>query len=522
MLMKAGSVQREILGVVDGIGDLEQSADNQAGVLLLVSSLAFLLPAFAAWRTTRSWHASFFGALAVICALNQACSQDMPLLMGSHITCTPLAESLFSHAHSACVCFCSLQLAFLVLGPEDPRMQWIGYQGAVPIAQTPWDVMVVARALPIAAICLFQCAHAHWGLMDVHWHAALLIETLLIVCPALFWMHPSRRGKAPEVLLRTNFWRRLLRHGLAPLAALLWALTDIGAPHHQLLSAVWQLVVAVLAFHALQSVLAAPGALTAREPEAAPAGESHIAHVLLGSVALVTLPAVALAAGFGWCGDGPVSPGWLPSAVDVPCKTWAHFVATAAVPTAAAAAAAFWLIGSTGTSTPPWATSTAKVGGGWEDDTAGLTRMEPGKLLGCRLGYSGIGFGLVGGFVMHLNSGNDGTHLLFGVVSLSLLAMAMTLTVLSSTSVVPGFWLRRNFTVFVCSPLLSIHALLILTDQLIPKKHALPSVVHAFAEYITICLLALWPLTWAAEVQDTWRSKANGTFNWPATSWRFV
>jgi len=516
MLMKHASVSHEILGVVDGIGGLEESADHQAEVLLLLSSFAFILPAFVAWRTTRSWHTSFFATLAVVCALHQACSDGMPPLMGTRFTCKPVAASLLSHFHTSMVCVCSLQLAFLVLGPEDPRMQWIGHQSSVPIAQAPWDVMVVARALPIVAICLFQCVHAHWGLVDAPWHAALLIESLLIVCPALFWMHPLRRGKAPEVLLRAKFWRRLMRHGLASLAALLWALTILGAPGHQLLSAVLQLLVAVLACHALQSVLAAPGALTAREPEPAPAGESHIAHVLLGSVALVSLPAVALAGGFGWCGDGPASPGWLPSAVDVPCKTWAHFVATAAVPTAAAASAAFWLIGSTGTSSPPWATSSR------DDVTVEMAQVDPRKQLGCRLGYSGIGFGLLGGLVMHISPSNDGTHLLFGVVALSLLAIAMTLTVLSSTSVSPGFWLRRNFTVFVCSPLLSVHALLILADQLIPKKHALPSVIHAFAEYITICLLALWPLTWAAEVQETWHAKASGTFHWPATSWRFA
>merc|ERR1719487_2012127 len=98
----------------------------------------------------------------------------------------------------------------------------------------------------------------------------------------------------------------------------------------------------------------------------------------------------------------------------------------------------------------------------------------------------------------------------------------MALTVLSADPSNQRFRFRRCLTMLLCLPMMVVHMMLMLADQCLPTSYQVPHAIYAISEYIVVLLLAVWPLTWAAEVQDTWQRNTSGNFAWPVTPWRFA
>merc|ERR1719263_732742 len=97
----------------------------------------------------------------------------------------------------------------------------------------------------------------------------------------------------------------------------------------------------------------------------------------------------------------------------------------------------------------------------------------------------------------------------------------MVMAVLRADSSTSNFNFRWLVTMLVCIPIMVLHVGLELVSLMLPKAQFLPSWVPAIAEYAAILTLALWPLTWVEEVQDTWQRNVSGAFTWPTTAWRF-
>lgn len=114
------------IAVAVGTSEFEKHAagmpDDAMALFLIFAGLGFLYPALTALRLGRHWHGGVFAIMAMLCVayqymvMNFKVADIQPLLI--------LAQHGWSY-------FCLLQTLFMVLGPEDPSMQWIDYQGAV-------------------------------------------------------------------------------------------------------------------------------------------------------------------------------------------------------------------------------------------------------------------------------------------------------------------------------------------------------------------------------------------------------
>jgi hypothetical protein len=246
-----------------------------------------------------------------------------------------------------------------------------------------------------------------------------------------------------------------------------------------------------------------------------------VAHVLMGSVALVLLPTTIVASTFNFCsGDTQSSPS-LASAMS--CQPGGYFVAIAAVPAFSAAAVVFWIIDTTTaartiTSGVPYDVKSWETLKQWEPRQRAL-----GKHVGCLLGYMGAFCGLVGALTMRGTPLQLLVSLFCNILSLGMLILAASLTVLCSDPSVPGYSIRLHFTYLFLTPLVVVNVACSLSSSssLNHDNTYFPWSVQALTEYLTLVALALWPLTWAAEVQEERKRKDNGCFSWPTTPWRF-
>lgn len=457
--------------------------------------------------------------------------------MGTHMRCSSMATHLLTHAFFMWVYFCFLQMAFLVMGPEDPHMQWLSIQAAPgsPCSSTPhhapMDAVVIARVIPAVVLCIFHFMHASWDTEEIHWQSLLLNELLLLACSIGFWLHRSRQARAADVLIRFKYWHRLLHHGFIPAMMLFWMFCIMGFADFQAMHSMWHIVLALFAVSLLRTVLLGESTSPSAKVFDLSSHNPNVAHVLLGGVALIVLPTAVIGASFDWCSSG--EPHWPTISMATLCQPGGYFVAIVSVPAFTGVATVFWLIDSTAATktswlqfhaTKPWEAQNEKSDHlhGSRESVINPQQLALGKRLGCCLGYAGAFFGLVAALIMKGTAIQNVLNLFFSIMSLGLIMIAMALTVLSSDPSTQNFRFRRCLTMLVCLPMMILHMMLILADQCLPSHYQIPHSLYAMTEYLVVLLLSVWPLTWAAEVQDTWQRNASGTFAWPITPWRFV
>jgi len=538
MYPNAGAVSTGILGVVGEMGEMERSVDVNSQVgLVFVTSFVFLIPAFSAWRMKRIWHCCLFCAMALVCASYHYCSVEAPKELGmraSNMRCSATATHLLTHVFFFAIHFCFLQLAFLVLGPEDPHMQWLGLQAtpgspsSMMPQHAPLDAVVVARILPAAALFAFHLAHASWNTDEIHWQSLLLNELLLLVCSAAFWMHRSRQARAADVLIRFKYWHRLLHNGLIPAMILFWIFCIMGFTDRQALHAMWHVFVALLAHSLLRTVLLEDSTSPSAKVFDLSPHNPIVAHVLLGSVALIVLPTAVIAASFDWCSTGTSQ--WPTISTATLCQPGGYFVAIVAVPAFAGVATVFWLVASTAGSKTSWlqfhsrsiGETHKEKGTGSQQSVFNSQQLALGKSLGCTLGYAGAFFGLLAALIMKGTPIRNILNLFCSIMAIGCFMIAMTLTVLSSDVCTRVCRIRRHLTLLVCVPMMTLHMMLILADQCLSSRFEIHHSVYACTEYAVVLLLVAWPLTWATEVQDAWQRNASALFAYPSTAWRFA
>lgn len=529
MYPNAGSVSTGLLGVANDISSVAPAVDfGSQNSLVLAASLAFLIPAFTAWRMKRIWHCSLFVLMAGVCTAHTYCSPAMSqkLVLNADVQqfrCSIAATPLITRAFFACANFCALQMAFLVMGPEDPHMQWLDMQtlsgnpSSVQPFHAPFDAVMAARVVPAVLLGAFHF-HAAQDTEEIYWQSLLLNELLLVVCGFAFWSQQARRKRAADVLVRFKYWHRLLHHGFIPAMMLFWIFCIIGFADLQALHSMWHVVVALFATSLLRTVLLGESASPSAKVYDPSPHNPNVAHVLLGGVGLTVLPTSVIGASFDWCSTG--KPHWPTIAAATVCQPGGYFVAIVAVPALACAAAVFWLINSTSVQ-KAWDKESAGCAG-WQESAFNSHRREWGRRLGCFLGYTGVLFGLSAILIMRSSPIWSVMNLFCTVVSLGLIMIAMALTVLSADASLASFQGRRTFTMGACLPAMAFHMMLILVGQCSPVQYKLvPQSMYAITEYIILLLLSAWPLTWLADIQETWQHKTRSNFAWPTTTWRF-
>eukprot|EP00929_Paragymnodinium_shiwhaense_P098111 TRINITY_DN59655_c0_g1_i1.p1 TRINITY_DN59655_c0_g1~~TRINITY_DN59655_c0_g1_i1.p1 ORF type:complete len:610 (+),score=58.03 TRINITY_DN59655_c0_g1_i1:271-1830(+) len=256
--------------------------------------------------------------MTVVCTMYHYCDADGAGRAFGHsdlTACSPLATDALTRADHALALFCFVQMAFLMLGPEDNFLQRIGHATGKEYprkkdAVVPLDVWLFARALPMVALSLLVVKHPPRG--DFHWFAAVLCVCLLLLGTVIFWSHRGRRRHAPQVLLQTPYWRRLGTIFVLPqLLALIFMLS--GASNSEPMHACWHVVLAGLAtfgFHCAYNMHDAITVALGRPPSkvrdgnvfvAAPANPSIVLWCMQGLAfcGVVAVGAIMGDAGFG-------------------------------------------------------------------------------------------------------------------------------------------------------------------------------------------------------------------------------
>lgn len=500
-----------VLGaVLDVVQPTRTSADPGAtdeglrlavSLLLVVTSFAFVVPAHTSFCLGRLWHAAVFMLMTTVCFFYHICDTDLPLSLGAEAGCPGSMRHALTLADHGWAYFCFLQMAFLVLGPEDPVMQWIDHpmvrdRPACALAMPPpWDVVAVMRLLPAAAMGAFLCLYTSWE--DFHWQCILLSDVLLLCGCLSFWLHQDRRANISKVLIRLRFWRRIWNHCVLPMLLASFVFIAMETADSGAMHAVWHLVVAALAVSIIRTVhshgLDTPSA-EAEELVDASSRNPIVVQALLGSVALLGVPTILASLVL----DMLAVHSWRWPMVSMPTsqRPGGYVMAIGALPALVALAAAFWLIRS----------------------TTGPQHSEPeeivvSKQLGCSVGYAAVVFGFLA--VAANGAMFPTTHVLCLIVSLCLLIVAMLLTTLSIRHpLAPESRWRCLLTLVTILVITSFVTLLLLAQQYIPNSYSIPHPMLAASEYAALVLSTLWPLTWGPEVQARWQTRKAWTMLW--------
>jgi hypothetical protein len=469
--------------------------DGSTALLLFITSLAFLAPARAAFNLGRLWHAWVFLLMAVVCAADHVCNSDLHPQLG------PAGEILsqwLALAHHGWSYFCFLQVAFLVLGPEDPHLQWIDHpvahdmpKSSLPMA-APLHAIVLARLLPIGAIALFLCCFSSQE--DFSWQFFILTEVLLLFVCAAFWMHRDRRSSMPKVLLRMRFWRRLWNYCALPglLTAFIWVLTE--SADSKVVQAFLPVLLAVLATRVIHVVYDSNGDLNNEAPIMNVSPQNQvIARFLLGSTALFGLPTLIVSLLLDWWSVGFWR--WPMVCMSTRLRPSGYFAIIGFLPTFMAQAVAFRLIRSTSSN--------------MSDNTEEIVLS---KQLGCMIGYTSVLFGLL--TLALPQPVFPYLHTFCVIAFLCLMMVAVVLTTLSARQpLAAGARTRFVLMLAIFTSVMVFLTLLILVQQLIPNTYGIPYPLLAAVEYVTLALPMLWPTTWGFEVQARWQThKAWHTF----------
>lgn len=516
--------------------------------LVVVTSAAFLIPAGVSWRASRYWHAWLFTSMSMICAVYHFCDTDMPLLLGANETCGDSVLHMLTLLDHGWAYFSVFQVGLIVLGPEDPYLQWMDMDPSenpsyVTLARWPsTDVLMYARILPAIAMCIFLACYNSWA--DFHWHCMLLCVLMSVICCIMFWSSMSRRHRAVEVLLRQQYWTRLYRLCCVPLTASALFFIAMEGLHSLVLHALWHIVVASFAVSVLHDV-AVHGARPANRVFDTSARNPFVAHYLLLGVVVCALPTILLSFAVDWL-MSPTGWRWPTLSMVGMRRPGCHILTIGCIPTLLAHACTYWLVSSTlmypyrqKGDTPSWAQwwasqlaetkidkSWPSLGSekwpffwGWLRDPASWAYFN--KQSGCTVGYMSALLGVVVLAVQELQIFSH-LHMLVNALCFCATVSAVLLTTISSTSFkVPGVRLRWVLAAALVVLSMALLVLLVLDTWSTPGAESVTHTAYSCTEYIVLILLSAWPLTWKVEVEDAWIQRTAERFEWPSTSFRF-
>lgn len=525
---------------LDFVTDIQPSSDLTS-VLLVASSLAFLVPGFGALRLGKFWFAWLYCGLAITSACSHACATGSSSNRQGPAMCSANMSKALAVATQVWACFSFLQTAFLLLGPEDPQLQNLGEHrvndaescdstnGPNMQRRVPREVIVITRGLPLAVLTVFHSAPFFTVEEPVQlssFMSALITELLMVCCLGFFWSNSLRRDEAAEVLLRLKYWHRLMHHGIIPSMLLCWLSCIMVFTSSKGVHFMWHIALAGFAVSILRTVIQDDSSDEEFDTKAlsdTSAQNPIVSHLLLGAVAITVIPTACVRASFNWCNEDR----WhraTPDGYEI-CLPISDITTLASVPIFAAIAAIFWLIRTTSLCSNLWMQLAVGAAGiSKRRDVEGPPEMRQralGLRLGCSLGALGSLFGLLAVLAMTVPWQQDIIGLLFGTLSTVMLVVAMVLTVLSSDPSGKGYGLRHAFTFYICIPLMAIYGFFGFLLHCGSPAMAPPTALVTSTEVFTAAVLCVWPMAWAFEVREQGLGKSAGNFAWPVTQWRF-
>mmetsp|Transcript_140455 Transcript_140455/g.261852 ORF Transcript_140455/g.261852 Transcript_140455/m.261852 type:complete len:554 (-) Transcript_140455:57-1718(-) len=231
-------------------------------MFLVVSSFCFLVPAIYASWAGHWFHAVMFVVMTIVCTVYHVC--DAKSYLGEP-ECKVLPQ--LTYADHVCAYYCFMQMSFLLLGVEDPRMhaavreadsnrdvlQPALQKGVARQSLPPMDVILFSRIIPAFGILWFLQSFTSWG--NFHFNMIIIWICLVILVSGVFWLQRERRSFAQTVFLRAGFWMRFVSIGMIPSLCCTALFVSVQrAAHGRVIHSVWHIVDAVLATNLQRTV----------------------------------------------------------------------------------------------------------------------------------------------------------------------------------------------------------------------------------------------------------------------------
>jgi len=496
-----------------------------ADYLMILSSLALLAPAKYAFNAGRPWHAALFATMAIICTVYHVCDAKDSKLLSSSVQCKHGLHFLTLADHG-CAYFCFVQMALLLLGPEDHNLQWPhdASTSRKPWPRVPANVAIHSRALPLLSILLFLVFYSDWS--KFHYRMTLLCVAMVLNGFAQFWLSQSQSEHAPKVLFRAVFWRRLASLGFVPLLAclVLFVFMESLSFGSGFAHSAWHVLVAALAvnvqrtiYHSIADPLQTILGLLQKQP---PVSDIHslaptnpaVAHWLLGGPAFtasLTLLATYVTASM----TSSTDLGWPVLGVDTLQWQCGYILAIGALFTCFSFAITWGLIG---TVHKDEVDKSSRLHSHFTMGHDAESRMNR-SLLGSILGWVSAACGL---FIAVSSAEGVSVHLrTLAVVgmpwtaAMSTLLFAFSDPCATSKAPSPVVTFRQGIAAIIAVASTGFVASLSMLQHYgslgVFQHTSLPTAwqMMAASQYCTIALLAAFPLTYAAHVHDRWKTK---------------
>jgi len=514
--------------------------------MVLVTSASFLVPACMAWRSSRYWHAWLFTSMSMICAVYQFCDTDMPLLLGSEESCGAGALQLLTLLDNGWVYFCMYQILLMVLGPEDPFLQVRDSQryneNSCEKLRPQWpsmEVIIGSRLVPAFGMFVFLSSHPSWK--SFHWHCIILCNFMCLLSCLGFWGHPHRRGWMQEVLLRKNYWQRLVSLCTLPFCGALLFFLFVEAVRSMVTLALYHVLIASFAVTVMQDVGNPGWKASHNVTEQSTRSNPFVAHQLLKAVAIFAIPTLFSTLSVDWLWMDHWR--WPTLSMAAAARPGCYVLTIGGMPSLIACATTFWLISSTishpyrieNETWKQWWTaqlSSSKHEQLWPEQT-GTTRWpfirqffrdsaqwsHVSKQVGCNIGYGSVLLGVLVAVIREGTPAWNFLHTSMTVMFFISMWVAVVLTTISTPWTVPNSRSRHILALILTLLILGLSALFVLVNwRNVTSLHGL----YASTEYLILVLFAIWPMTWTAEVRDSWFQRSTDSFEWPKTSWRFA
>lgn len=435
-----------------------------------VACMVYILPLLVVARSKRYWQTVLFTCFALLIAFYHT----LDILDPSG---TMRCHDFVVRAASVTTCLSVIQVALVVLGPEDP---WVHKNFDTGLMEAPFDVLICGRVIPAAVLVLVFFL----GNNECPWcSGSLCVSWLLCAASTTFWLATvERRIMARDVLLRKRFWAHVLLLFILPVT--FFVLVDmIFAQKPPLIMAVRHVIAAFGAASALKSHLC--------ENQFVDYSVSNpmIMHWLLSSCLVIFLPMmvsvlVADARSYAWR--------W-PTLSMASESGIGRFVFLLGTPfLCLAAVTVFWIIGLALPNTD------ISMGSGNFS-----YRQKFLHAWGCHLGYVSIFFGVLVAMFPQTTVVPPLVHIsvtcIFFISSLTCVWLTTAAAIGQNTSTMPAVRLVTTITI---TALLFAHVILFcFVNEKLPNSFGFRHSTYAIVEYMLFLMLVLWPITWVDEVQ---------------------
>jgi hypothetical protein len=486
-------------------GPLDVVAAYAMTSLPVAGALVWFGPALLAAQGALWWQAVLFACAAVSGTLREIATE-------SNFWSHEILGCLY-YADVCCTCLALVQVALLILGPEDPCLLQLLHRRRLQSETDPFkvhsmtDIHIASRALPVVTLLagLYGQSHSPADEGKLWTLGAQLANANAMFAFVAFWLTwrcPLRSELAGAVLLRRRFWVRAWKFLVCPLAALMGmgvALSMEGVPSC-LVAAFLRGMPAALSAVVLSVVWDCGG--DGKLVESSFAKNPRASGMLLCGMPAVLLPILATTLALDWRNhNGHFRwPTLSMTAKNPECKS-VLFLGSPLL--CVSAILAFWLIEECrGAEALRWASADI-----WINKPAGpaeFVKTTKMRRLGCRLGYLSILLGLLTACIVEGTALSDRVHTVFSVLFFASFLGSVMLTLVGAPRGynAPLGRLRVALAAAFALDMIVLLVLFVVVNQYVPN-HLITSHGHAYyalAEYAGILLLACWPLSWMYDV----------------------